>query len=582
MPFPVAHRRYALRRALIAPLLLVLLLSACGQQLQGAYHAVAPPPPPSFSPGMPAHNSPHTPSGSLTLVTSDNKSTNAVPHAFLNTTPTTTPTTRTSRSIEGQGNLRHEPDGIIVGTDAAPFLVGDRLGNLLPVLTRWDLRILAAPQPTLQGVPLHAEGYVRFDFGENNSGILRFGRDPRSGETRPELFFADGAPIFAYTYRLLEGAFPTMIGQHLAFFGHTYVIRDASNSSVTLYGLDTEQWLVLQNRSALGVNGDRIAATRVSVDPWSISITYYASDEDEGGLELTTGQSLRERFPRPDAFLNPIFDLRFEGLDDTPADLVTVTTGKRATLTFTDPLGEQVKLILASMVKNTLHLGASDTTLHVRECASLRDYCIRLHDEFLMARPEFTSVMEFTSVNRAGGEARFRDLTTGKEHLVRLAATGEEVGGAPVLDGAFHIDGRDFTVRILANGSASTASIDLDGSGGVHGTAPPLLTRSGVELGIERVNGSALRITLREPAITAPAQIDAETLSLPLTISDGAVRVGLDGIGLHQEQDTRVWQGVSRRGTVGTLERSVDGRFGEQVTLDYAPLFRSGIVKVIG
>jgi len=285
---------FPLLGCLLLSALLLLLLAACArsQLTDGNYTDVRPPPPPDVRPDIPRTKLPPSepvPTKPSTLASE------LTP--FLNTTLSI----RTTR-----------PDGILVGTDEHPFLIGEKLGERLPILTRNELSTLAMPQPSFRGQPLHADNFLRFDFEDDQEGMsgeLRFRRDPDTDETRSELFFADGKPIFEYAFLLHDGNFLGLVNEQLALFGHTYVVKEAHNQSITLYGLDVDQWLVLDNGSQLEINGDRIARTKVRVDPWSIMIRYYPPDLDDGGLALTPGESLRQRLPRPEILLNPLFDI---------------------------------------------------------------------------------------------------------------------------------------------------------------------------------------------------------------------------------------------------------------------------------
>ncbi len=553
-------------RVLVALVVVSLLLAACANnQLSGPYNPVTPPPPPQLTPP-----SPTTPA-----------STNAVPPPTT-PSPLRNPATHfldTTRQYNERG-VTHTPDGLVIGTEEDPFLIGDTLAEHVPLLGRGDLRILSAPQPVADGIPLHAESYVRFDFGENTSGELRFRRDPDSEKVRSELFFAEGKPLFEYAYLLKDTAFPLLLNQQLAFFGHTYVVKAASNTSVTLYGLDVAQWLVLQNNTALELNGTRLAHTRVFVDPWSVRIRYFADEGPDGdGLALLTGTSLRQLFPRPDAFLNPLFDLRYDGFGTGAESVITLSAGRRATLSFTDPLGERVTI--HTHKEGTIVWGGIGERLHTRECDSLRDYCIALHEQFLLARPEFTSIMEFTGVNDAGNEANFKDLTTGEKHLVKLADTGLREEGLPVLDGAFRIDDATFPLRILLNGSASRASIDLDGDGGVRSENPLLLAENGVE--VQLLENGTVELTLPELYGSASHQrLPEETLTFTLTPCADELCVSVGGVELQQQEEQDEWYGMSTRGVAVHLQESSDGNEGSGATLTYAPLFRTAHATIIG
>ncbi len=560
------------RCLLLSSLLLLLLITACArsQLTNGNYTAVSPPPPPDIRPDIPRADLP--------------------PSQPILTKPSTlaselTPFLNASLLIRTASS-----GGILVGTDDRPFLVGEKLGERLPVLTRNELSLLATPQPSFRGQPLRADNFVRFDFAddpEGMSGELRFRRDPETHETRSELFFETGKPIFEYAFLLHEGNLLGLVNEQLALFGHTYVVREAHNQSITLYGLDTEQWLVLENGSQLEINGEKIARTKVRVDQWSILIRYYPKDEDDGGLALKAGESLRQRLQRPEALLNPLFDIVYEGLEGA-TDSVVELDAKRSEvgLRYTDVLGQPVAFDIAGVENGTLRWGDYGSRLHVQECASLADYCIAIGDRFLLRSADDENiVMEFRSVNELGTEARFQDVVTKEIHLVKLADTGQERQGLHVLDGAFRMLGTTFKMRILQNETPTAArsrlSVDMDGSGGAHGTRIPLIIAGGIRITFpaENETGTRLVLALEQPEAL---DLDEETLSLIIELEDGEPRIGVSGVGLYQEEDKEVWQGLSERGTIATLTNSEDGVLGWQAKLEYAPLSRSGLVRIVG
>ncbi len=517
-------------------ILLALLLAACAREgLEGEYAPVAPPPPPETRPEPPRVEPPafHPAAAEGRLA--------AELRPFLNATL----------------HLRNAgPSGIIVGTQERPFLVGERLGERLPLLTRAQLSLLAEPDPVLRGRPLRAERYVRFDFGEEG-GLLTFGRDEETGRTRSSLLFPDGEPIFEYALLLHEGSLPALVGEPLAFFGHDYVVREAQNRSVTLYGLDTEQWLVLADKDPLEVNGQSLARTEVRVDPWSVAIRYYPGDPDEGGLALAPGESLRGRMRTPEALLNPLFDIIYEGLEEGSASLVQLEALRnRLLLRYTDALHGPVELAIASVENGSLRWGPPGAPLR-RDCSG---HCLALGDSFLVGDPVI-AIMEYRSLNAQGSEAAFEELLTGESHLVRLA----ERGGR--LDGAFLLGERRYSFTI-ENGSLDPGW-PLDGR---------LRSSDGVELSLVE-NATGLHLALEQPRLPG---LDAERLGLALLLEEGEPRVAIDGLALLEERDEEVWRGLSGRGTIVTLDGSEDGRVGERATLSYARGARSAIVRVVG
>jgi hypothetical protein len=551
--------------------LVLLLVAACAnEQLQqgGGYQNLPPPPPvPDVRPDIPRTAPP------ATLPPTVNEQQRPALRQFLNTTLF----------------VRQAPSGIVAGDVQHPFLVGTKLGDVLPLLTRQELRMLASRMPSLGGAVLRAEPYVRFDFGNETTGELRFVRDPDTQAVGTELFFEAEKPMFEYAYLLQTGAFPPMKGEVIDLFGHTYEVHEATNTSLQLFGKDVAQFVYLVNRSALEVNGSTITDTYVEVDPWHFTIRYLAPEVDEGGVRLKPGQDLRSKLRRPEMLLNPFFDIIYDGLEQNPNDTVAfraITDGVR--MDFFNAIGQAETLQLVGLQGSSLQWGSNKRPLHVTECKSQDDYCVAIDDSFLLtSRSGVTRAFLFAGVGTIGDVASFHNLANNEEHVVALAKTGTNISGNLILDGTFDLDGTIYHLRILHNATAFTdssrMSIDMDGDGSMDGQPITVVTHALHELRFPAANqtNTSRLIEFASPRLT---QLSEEKIPVSVTLSGGQLVLGLSNrnISLSQVNESQTYQGISERGVLVTLDHSTDGVVGTQLRLEYPPDFRAGLVRITG
>lgn len=539
-----------------------LLLTSCArnQLVETNGTRVLPPPPPS--PVRPAINRTANPAEVEPIV----------------------PETQITKYLNATIFTQEVPEGILVGDPEHPFHFGSKLGDALPILGRGSLSFLNAPMPFWHDQPLRAENYVRFDFEENTSGELRFTEDPTTKEPRPELFFAEGRPIFEYAYLLKDGAFPAMVGEDLVLFGHTYEIHDATNTSLELYGKDVEQYLLLENGSKLRVNKQLMADTSVSVDPWSAIITYYASDFDRDGIRLAPGETLREKLRQPEALLNEQFNIAFDGLEgNDDENLRFEAYDNRVELSFTDFLGEPLKIELAN---EQLEWGGK-RLLHIDECKNRNDFCIAPKERFLLSSKEgATRVMEFRNVNDIGSVLTLRDVDSGEEHIVEIEDTGKNESGLKVMEGALRLYGTEFLIRVLHNetlGPGSRLAVDLDGNGRISGERMDLVLADGytIEFPEEQPTG-ARTVELVVPELP---KLDEERIEIRFKKGDEGMLVGTNATLFDMDENNdgaTDWVGTSQRGAIITLHESDDGKFGDALGITYPRDYQAGIVRILG
>ena len=522
---------------------------------------------PRSDPGAPGMN---PESGAEAITTRPGSS--ATPYSFLNT-----------ESFTRQGLA-----SLVIGDATHPFLVGDVIGDVTPVLTRQELRMLAMRQPSLKGRSLRAESYVRFDFEEESTGLLRLVRDPETETLDEELFFAEGRPMFEYAYLLQDGAFPLLVGEELDFFGATYLVQEANNHTVILYGRNVPQYVTLSNGSSLDINGTSYADTRVTVDPWSVIITYDAPDPDRDGVRLKRGESLRQKLKKPEILLNPLFDVKFEGLERSAGSAFILSSDEESvTLSYEDSFGEPSRFDLAFLDGSTLRWGGEDGALRFERCASA-SYCIREGESFLVNTRDDTSwVFTMKSVTTLG-DALFVKDQTGEEHHVKLVDTKRREQNCSVLEGTLQLADTIIPVRVLHNETPQRdrSRLRVETAYGER----TLFLASDHEARFPKKNETtdSFVVEFVSPRLTAriPGRsygLEEEVLPLRITVEDGELRVGVAGETLEQaREDKDVYGMVSQRGVLVTLRESEDGVTGETLAIDYPADYRAGIVRIYG
>lgn len=473
-----------------------------------------------------------------------------------------------------QSKSRYAEDGVIVGSYEEPFLIGMTIGELVPMLARGSIDMLTTRMPTWQGRTLEAESYLRFDFDENSTGELRYEVDPDTDEREAYLFFEEEKPMFEYAYLLHEGAFPAMVGEVIDFFGDDYIIHEASNESITLYGKEKEEYLYLVNGSGLSINGDTISDTKVRVDPWSVMITYYTPTADDG-IKVAPGEGLRQHLKRPERLLHPLFDIRFDGFEENVEDTVLFKQkSKGVEMTFTNVLGEEAKFMLLSADptnesnETTLHWGEEGHALFFKECDSGK-YCINIDDRFaLLTKAGVSRILELRTVSTTF--LRLIDLATGEEHRVKLVDTGDKEGNNSILKGMMDFGAGFHTVRVLMDKERPRICVDLDGDGGIGGDEVSLFTPFS-EIEMTDDHG----VILRQPETPS---VDEEEILVSFT--DDFLMSSNVTLGQIENEDT--WEGVTQRGAIVRLEETTDGIQGERLLVSFPPEFRPGLVRIIG
>lgn len=468
--------------------------------------------------------------------------------------------------------------GIVVGDPVHPFLYGEKLGELLPLLTRRQLPLLAMEQPRLDAVTIRAEPFIRFDFDEETSGELRFVRDPDTEQVSSELFFEEGKPIIEYAYLLHDAAFPVLEGTRIDFFGHWYEIEEAYNRSVRLRGLDGAPTVILSNGSRLSVDGKSYGDTEVTVDPWHVTIRYLAPDIDEGGIRLLPGEGLRSKLRDPAMLLNPVFDIVYDGREESQGAAFGLKVhGDEVRLDATRRDGEGFSMDLIAAEGGNLTWGDTNHPLHVTRCAR-PSWCIALGERFLLNVAGTTMLFEFSSVDAWGKDVTLEELALDEQHTVKLRDTGRKSGNRSILEGMLLFGPETVRVELLAGGGENdTLFIEMRGDG--SGNLPILLPGMN-ELRFGERPGELEFFSPRQ------GELEEERIGINVTLDD---RDGTDDglllatdLPLARIDDEDEHVGMTPRGIAVVLKGSPDGDRGDELLLSYPFDYAAGIVRIVG
>lgn len=441
-------------------------------------------------------------------------------------------------------------DGLLVGDVERPFIFGSKVGEAIPVLTRQELSMLATPSPIARGRPLRHEALIRFDFGEETTGELRFELDPDDEYPRSEVFFAEEEPMFEYAYLLYEGSFPILLDQEIIFFGHRYVVADVANTTLELHGVDTEQQIVLTNGSRLWWNGKRYPDTHVEVNPWGVTIRYLAPDD---GVRLRAGERLRDHLAEPGILLNDAFDIIYDGLEQNNEYIVSLQGGETVKLSYTDK--EPRRIEIATATPDGWRFGDEESRLVTTRCSRP---CIALGERFLLNMGDgSTHVFEWTSVSEE--TISLRDRTTGERHVVALEEISDtRKDGTMTLYEYVHMIRVDTEQELLSVADARYR----------HATIP---LRDGFELRLDE------GLEFYSPP---KGFLKEERIAIDFRNRNGELLVGTDRE-LEQGDDSRFFIGTTTRGVMIIL-KDADGRWGEDLQILYPSDFRAGLLRVTG
>lgn len=439
------------------------------------------------------------------------------------------------------------------GTAASPRTeldvpLGDTIGEHHPRITATEFPLLRHRSIIVDsGTTAGYEEELRFDFKENTTGRVIFGKDD-DDRIGTFLHFQEDKPILEYRLRLRAGTFSDVRGREIQVLGHTYLIAEATNRTVQLFGVDVANNLGFTNGSRLVVNSTAQTDTIARVTPTEISYILYADDTGEDGILLSPGERLSGKVPRT-RLASRILDIAYEGAPLSESATLEIDRTSYGYRLIADTLGGEITLPLVEEDAGALVFGRLDERLHITPC-TYNAYCIAPGDTVLLTSPRGQSyLITYGSAKNSSKDLTIRD---GQNRYVY------DFYGEPGRD-AFAdivIDDYPFRARIgpRINGT-DDHNISIE-QGFVQGRVE-LALRTGAVVRIGDLNGTRLPIELRIPR-RAGTDGREERISINITLSDGDGRVVIGGNLTLVEDEDEDLVGVSQYGVGILLDRDGD------------------------
>jgi hypothetical protein len=366
--------------------------------------------------------------------------------------------------------------------------MGEVIGEHHPVITQAEFPLLK--HPVIRIHDNRVIGYderITFSFGKNSTGRVVFAEDEDTEEIGSFLHFEDKKPIFEYRIRLNSGTFEDIQGREIQVLGHTYVIAEANNRSVTLYGRSVANNLIFDDGKKLFVNRSSRTGTLCNVTPGSIAFEVFANEGDDG-ITLSPGESLGDNIGW-ERFGSDLFDLRYKGapvLEANRIDLDRTDFGYRMKI---DTHSGKVIIPLVERDGNRLVMGSVEEGLHVANCG----YCIAPGDNIILTAPDGrTFIMQYRTTT--DDHVIFRDESDNRYNYKYDKRS---------LRTDLIIDNVLFPVRIL-NTSEHNISID-------QGLRSEIVLGEGAILRIGALTSTTLPLEIVIPANIATDRIEHRT-----------------------------------------------------------------------
>ncbi len=426
--------------------------------------------------------------------------------------------------------------------------LGDTIGEHHPRITATEFPLLRHRSIIVGGgTTAGYEEELRFDFKENTTGRVIFGKDDQD-TIGTFLHFQQEKPILEYRLRLRAGTFSELRGREIQVLGHTYLIAEATNRTVQLFGVDVASNLGFTNGSRLVVNSTAQTDTVAHVTPYEISYTLFADDSGEDGILLSPGERLSGKVPRT-RLASRILDIAYEGAPLSESATLEIDRTSYGYRLIADTLGGTITIPLVEEDAGTLVFGRLDERLHLTPCP-YGSYCIAPDDSILLTSPRGRSyLITYGSAKNSSKDLTIRD---GQNRYIYdfYGEPGQNAFADIVLDGY------PFRARIgpRINGT-DDHNISIE-QGFVQGRVE-LALRTGAVVRIGDLNGTRLPIELRVPR-RAGTDGREERIGINLTLSDGDGRVIVSGNLTFVEDEDDDLVGVSQYGVGILLDRDGD------------------------
>lgn len=268
-------------------------------------------------------------------------------------------------------------------------------------------------------------------------------------------------------------------------------------------------------------------ATNSVIKLSSLKLRVLATDD----LYVGKGKGVRSQLDEPEAMLSNDFDLTFEGLKETSAELMKIKSSgdDQYKLEFTNRNGDTYDVELFSLDSSgNINLGsdkfgsAGTENLHLTESVK-----IEKNDQFVVnddVENGFTHVLEYKGQSVTDDTLTFRDIGTGKSIEISYAGTG--TGN----DAQLILSGKTYAVNVTQDSvKDGNITIDLTGDGDITGGEATVIvtgnegminwTHFNTSVGTGNANFANMTITTRPDNIDDATTKEENVITLKTTDS---------------------------------------------------------------
>ncbi|MBR9700736.1 hypothetical protein GOV11_02625 [Candidatus Woesearchaeota archaeon] len=287
--------------------------------------------------------------------------------------------------------------------------LNELLGEHHPIITRHEFPLLKHG-PILVEQAL-AESYyeeIIFDHDENTTGEIRFTKDD-DDNIGSFLFFEEDKYILQYRLTLSGFYWWELESREIQILGHKYVIAEASNTTVKLYGIDVDNNLLFIDGKRLKVQSQTQPDTLAIVRPDMISFILIAEDVDDDGILLAPGESLSENVGQ-NKLASQLLDIRYDGAPLQDASRIRLDRNRHGySLEFTTIDERKIDITLVEDDAGHVILGKLDEPLKYMRCPAENRYCIQPEDNILLTSSNGeTYLMKYSGIENDSNNLRMK------------------------------------------------------------------------------------------------------------------------------------------------------------------------------
>lgn len=393
--------------------------------------------------------------------------------------------------------------------------IGTPIGEQHKIITKHQLPLLAGIAIPYDNRIIEYDQELIFDFDENSTGEIRFGEDPVD-TIGTFLFFTSGRPIFQYQVRLRGATWKQLSGRDIKLLGHTYVIAEATNNTVVLFGRDVDSNMLFEHEDKFVFQGSKQQDTVSFVYPDVLGFRVFVDGEDSGDIWLTQGESIADNIGK-DTMASRFFDIRYGGLDTSELSRIRIDRTTHGYDLLIDTPDGALDIPLVEEKEGQIRLGREGKSLHIDECPG-RTYCIAPDEYILLTTQGRSKLLYYSDVNLDPDRLIMRDPNN-RYSFEFIGVPGENARTDII------IDDLSWAARIGEHDNA-TGSANISVRAGQH--ANRVYTRAGPYLEIHKIErNSTLPLELVIPRhMTLDRKEDRTWINLTF---DGEWRIIMEG-----------------------------------------------------